>query len=393
MLCPGAPVLILTGTSTVRMIGDFLNTSNNVDIWSEGCSRPTVAHLEKADLVELSDHIKPCLTSILRLKEIELSHSFDALPIAHDRLIRIFAKKRGASVVRVKEIGGGYSDAKVYFLALKDQRGVELHSCIAKCGKRVDIDTDSKNFNESVSRLKPSATPRQIDHLRFGAANFSAVFYGLAKEYPYSFFSASERGLTKDEMRQSLVKMMLDWHANFVEDRKQIKEIRRSFVSDTEAQDLIATYELSDALDFENRYVQCKVSCIHGDLHGENVLVDTENNLATLIDYGDVKNECSIIDPLTLECSFLFHSSSPKSDWPSQDNLNNWHVLDKYLLGCPYSDDIRFCRDWLRDIGVGNRELAACLYAYALRQLKYDDVEKERALTLINVAFELFDRS
>jgi len=57
-LCPGAPVLILTGTSTVRMIGDFLNTSNNVDIWSEGCSRPTVAHLEKADLVELSDHIK-----------------------------------------------------------------------------------------------------------------------------------------------------------------------------------------------------------------------------------------------------------------------------------------------------------------------------------------------
>lgn len=392
-ICPGTPVLILTGTSTLRMMSQFLETSNNVDVWSEGNSRPTVSHLEKADISEFSDTLSPCVSAVISLNEIELSYSFGKLPISHDRLIRIFAKKNGAGFVRIDVIGGGYSDAKVYSLVLNDERGVELHRCIAKCGKRQDIDIDSDNFNKRISRLKPGATPRQIDHLRYGAGINSAVFYGLATEHEHSFFSASDARLISHEMLESLEDILSNWHDKKVEERRQIKDIRRSLLSDDKADSLISLYSMVEAYNFEENFVQCRVSCIHGDLHGENILVDIDNSVTTLIDYGDVMEECAILDPLTLECSFLFHAGSPSKEWPSPLALNKWASIDEYLKDCPYSKEIRFCRQWIDRIGVGNRELAACLYSYALRQLKYDDTDKDRAQRLIRVAFELYDRS
>lgn len=391
--CPGTPVLILTGTSTVRMISQFLETSNNVDIWSVGHARPTVSHLEKVDILEFSNILCPSIASVIALNDIELSYTFDHLPIAHDRLIRIFAKKKGAGFVRVEVIGGGYSDAKVYSLILDDERGVELHRCIAKCGNRQDIDIDSENFNNRISRLKPEATPRQIAHLRYGAGINSAVFYGLATEHGHSFFSACEARLITTKILESLEDILSNWHSTRVQERRRIKDIRNNLLSNEKAVSLISFYDINGAHEFENKFVQCRVSCIHGDLHGENILVDIDNNVTTLIDYGDVLEECAILDPLTLECSFLFHSGSPGKDWPSSKALNKWDCLDDYIEDCPYSSEIKFCRQWIDRLGVGNRELAACLYSYALRQLKYDDTDKERALTLINIAFSLYDKS
>lgn len=392
-ICPGTPVLIITGTSTLRMISQFLERSNNVDIWSEGNSRPTVSHLEKTDISEFSERLSPCLAAVVELNEIELSYSFEKLPISHDRLIRIFAKKNGAGFVRVDVIGGGYSDAKVYSLVLNDERGVELYRCIAKCGKRQDIDIDSDNFNKLVSRLKPSATPRQIDHLRYGAGVNSAVFYGFSTEHEHSFFSACDAKLVSNEILESLEEILSNWHDKKVEERRQIKDIRRNLLSDEKFDSLVSLYGIAGVHDFEENFVQCRVSCIHGDLHGENILVDIDNRSTTLIDYGDIMEECAILDPLTLECSFLFHAGSPNTDWPSPLALKKWASIDEYLKDCPYSEEIKFCRQWVNRIGVGNRELAACLYSYALRQLKYNDTDKDRAKELIRVAFDLYNRS
>lgn len=391
--CPGTPVLVLSGTSTLRMMQQFLSTSNNIDIWSDGRSRPTVSHLEKSNIFELSDIIEPCVNSVLALNEIELSYSLDNLPVAHDRLIRIFAKKNNAEFVKIDEIGGGYSDAKVYALVLNDIRGIELYSCIAKCGSRKEIDVDSENFNRRISRLKPGATPRQIDHIRYGAGLNSAVFYGLATEHKYSFFSACSKGMMTTKILDSLEDILSNWHDKHVEKRRQIKEIRRNLLSDESASTLTSLYEIDEAASFEEKFVQCRVSCIHGDLHGENILVDIDNNATTLIDYGDVMEECTILDPLTLECSFLFHASTPCGDWPTISSIDEWCNLENYIKDCPYSREIQFCRDWTNKVGVGNRELAACLYSYALRQLKYRDTDKDIAIKLIRVAFDLYERS
>lgn len=52
-----------------------------------------------------------------------------------------------------------------------------------------------------------------------------------------------------------------------------------------------------------------KHSCIHSDLHGENILLNTESNKAVIIDYGDINEGAIILDIITLECSALFHPS------------------------------------------------------------------------------------
>lgn len=392
-LCPGTPVLILTGTSTLQMVGQFLETSNNVDIWSEGLTRPTVSHLIKADLVDLAKEIGPRISAVLDLNEVELSFSFDSLPLPHDRLIRILAKKVGAITVDISVIGGGYSDARVYSLVLFDTRGLELMRCVAKCGKRSEIDTDSQNFDTHVVRLLPEATPRKVNHLRYGASDSSAVFYGLAANYPLSFFSACRDHVITENIRSSLTNILSNWHKISVQERKKIRDIRRTLLNDEHFNRIAEEYSITDANEFEDRYLQCNISCIHGDLHGENVLVSLEKDGSTLIDYGDVMQGCSILDPLTLECSFLFHEKSPHKDWPSVEAIKHWSSLEDYLIDCPYSDEVRFCRGWIREIGVNNRELAACLYSYALRQLKYDDTDKEKALALIYMSFQLFERS
>ncbi|EPG6917982.1 TPA: response regulator [Proteus mirabilis] len=393
-LCPGTPVLILTGTSTLRMIGQFLETSNNVDIWSEGRSRPTVSHLTKADLVDFAKEIEPRISAVLELNEVELSFSFDSLPLPHDRLIRILAKRVGAIKVDIAVIGGGYSEAKVYSLVLSDIRGIELIRCVAKCGKRSEIDIDSLNFDTHVVRLEPEATPRKVTHLRYGASDSCAVFYSLASNYPLSFFSACSDKLVTESIRKSLCSILSNWHKRSVQERKTIRDIRRTLLSDDNFHRITKQYSICDANEFEDRSLQCKISCIHGDLHGENVLVSQEKDGSTLIDYGDVMQGCSILDPLTLECSFLFHEKSPYKNWPTLEAIKHWNSLEDYLIDCPYSDEIRFCREWIQEIGVNNnRELAACLYSYALRQLKYDDTDKEKALALIHKSFELFDKS
>ncbi|MGK0273057.1 MAG: CheY-like chemotaxis protein [Cocleimonas sp.] len=389
-LSQGTPVMILSGTGTLAMVQRFLETSNNVDIWSEGNSRPTISFLEKDNISELEDKISPPIYAVLALHDLELNLHNGDLPIAHDRLIRIFAKNNRASMVSVTVIGGGYSNAKVYSLVLKNDRGGHIHHCIAKCGLRDDIDCDSNNFNQKISMLKPEATPRQIGHLRYGAKSTSAVFYGLTSDHKDSYFMASKQGLITDDIQNSLIDILDNWHSRAICERKRIKDIRRSLLSDEKANELIEMYKIDNATDFEEQYAICKISCIHGDLHGENIRVDTQNGLATLIDYGDVKNACSILDPLTLECSFLFHGQAQIGDWPLLENLKNWSSIDDYIKNCPYSDEVKFCRTWINEIGAGKRELAACLYSYALLQLKHDDTNKDLAIELINVAQNLY---
>jgi Ser/Thr protein kinase RdoA (MazF antagonist) len=46
-------------------------------------------------------------------------------------------------------------------------------------------------------------------------------------------------------------------------------------------------YELTWAAGFESRLIQTRWCCVHGDLHGENILVSSDGNVL-VIDYGDV---------------------------------------------------------------------------------------------------------
>ena len=144
------------------------------------------------------------------------------------------------------------------------------------------------------------------------------------------------------------------------------------------------SFELDWIPDFENREVQTHWGCIHGDLHGCNVLVSSAG-ATVLIDYGDVGEGPASLDPVTLELSLLFHPDivDAAGAWPSNEQAKSWGNLDAYLVDCPFPEFIRQCREWTIRIAAGNRDVAASAYSYLVRQLQYDDTDKARAIALL----------
>ena len=129
----------------------------------------------------------------------------------------------------------------------------------------------------------------------------------------------------------------------------------------------------------------------HGDLHGFNILCDASGG-AVVIDFGNVGPAPTCMDPVILELSVLFHKDSPfrSTSWPTNEQAETWFNLDEYLLGCPVPTFIRKCREWAIEMG-GSTELPPVVYAEAVRQLKYEDTNRERALGIARAAMSNFD--
>jgi CheY-like chemotaxis protein len=393
-LSPGTPILVLTGSSTVQMMSGFLSSSYNIDVWSEGVTRPTIDHLPKESIDQFVPRVTQIYEAVRSLSDIELVYSSLEIPIEHDRLLRIFIKEQVGVIAEIEIIGGGLSAATVYSVKISNDTGNAFLRAVAKCGSFEDIQKDANNYDRIICRLRPEVTPRKLKHLQFGAKANAGVFYGLAVGYDLSFFKAAISSQLTSEIRTEVQGLTSSWKEAGSQKRVSINEIRKSLLTDKIANALILKYNLDWAEEFERLELQSNVSFYHGDLHGENILVDVDRRLATLIDYGDISYGSCTIDSVTLECSFLFHPNGPDlGDWPTNDQIENWANLDGFVKGSPVKNEIRFCREWSDEVKAGNRELAACLYSYALRQLKYPKTNKELALGLIHSAKKLYESS
>ncbi len=88
--------------------------------------------------------------------------------------------------------------------------------------------------------------------------------------------------------------------------------------------------------------------------------------------------------------SLLFHLNGPLRGagegfgaWPTAEQATIWGNIDAYVVGCPAEAFVRACRAWAHRSAAGQREIAATAYSYLVRQLKYDDTNKELALALL----------
>lgn len=91
--------------------------------------------------------------------------------------------------------------------------------------------------------------------------------------------------------------------------------------------------------------VQLSWKLSHGDLHGENVLIDDEGRVV-LIDFADCAALPAGLDPAALELSLLAHPKSPiDAIWPGAD-CESWSDLEAFLSGSPWSTVLRDIRAW-----------------------------------------------
>lgn len=383
-VAPGTKLLVLTGSPSDDFIADMLAQKHDDDIWAEGVKISTVEFLRKIDFDQAPELIAKVKAAVLSLDDIELTLENVNLETAEDRLVRIFAKRLGAKRCKVSSIGEGKSGAKPLRVKMFDVTGTPIRQSFAKLGPVAKIQDEAVRHDSHVVLLDGAATPRKLALLEFGASKTAGIFYQLADGYTESMFDvlgtdAARAAVALDAVSQCVAQ----WTKGSAETRHRIAEIRGCWVTDQKAAELHDEYGLDWAAEFEAREVQARWRCVHGDLHGGNILI-SDDNASVLIDYGDVQPSAVSYDPVSLELSVVLQANPTLSDaWPDEMTCRNWYDIDRYSAGSPIEPFIRSCREWAECTAAGKREVAATAYAYLLRQLKYPDTNKPRILALM----------
>ena len=390
---PGAPIMILTGSSGEDFIHSLLEHSEKANIWGSGPTQLVSFH-RKHSLDTFPNVFRAYASQVQALSAIELHRNGLKLSDEEDRLIRIFAKKVNAARCSIAQIGGGLSGSRVFRLSLTNVGGRVVHDVVCKLSSGEVIKDEGDRYNQHVARLPPEATPRKLEVIEHGAGNKCGVFYGLADGFKRNAFDVAS-GASDHQLPfiKNLAELLKKWTSP-VEGQSNIGDIRERFLSHDKFVALRPRLELSWIEGFEKQRIQTKRGCAHGDLHGLNVMVSDEN-IPILIDYGDVGEGPASIDPITLELSLFFHPDGPlrNSEWPSVELAKTWGALDEYLVGCPCPEFIRGCRNWAIEIAAGDREIAAVAYGYLVRQLKYPEVNKDRVEALLHGIKALYNQT
>ena len=382
---PGTKLLVLTSSPSEDFIADLLTQKHDADIWGEGAKVDTVEFLRKIEIDRAPDTIAKVLHAVHALDVIELDLRAVNLDTGEDRLIRIFAKRFEARRCVVSKIGAGRSGAKTLRLQLFDASGAPIREVVAKLGSLASIQDEEGRYERNIVLLSGAVTPRKMAMLEFGAGPTAGLFYQLADGHDDSMFATMAKADEKAaECVGATAAALADWCKGKPETSRTVGDVRRTWLSDERAVALQAEYGLDWAHDFEKRVIQTRSCCVHGDLHGENVLVN-ESGAVMVIDYGDLDVSAVSYDPVSLELSAVLQENPTISaDWPTEAVCRQWHDLDAYIVGCPMPKFIRACRDWATAVAAGRREIAACAYTYLLRQLKYSDTDKTRILALLD---------
>jgi CheY-like chemotaxis protein len=310
-IAPGTPILVLTGSPVEDFVETLLRQKQDVDIWGEGRRVMTVDILKKYEFERGRTKLQPIAAAIRALGEIELHREGITLRIEDDRLIRIFARKFGGARCVVSQLGGGLSNAVVVRLRVTDVGGARVHDAVAKLGSPSEIIDECDRFDRLVSRLDARATPRKLATLDHGARARAGIFYGLAEGFDHTAF---EMANGSDAFVAILVRNIEAatgrWLEDVAESRKTIREVRRRLLNDSDQAEILKTFPIPWALEFESRKIQMRWAYVHGDLHGSNLLIASDGEIV-LIDYGDVGEGPASLDPVTLELSTLFHPQAP----------------------------------------------------------------------------------
>lgn len=396
-VAPGTPIFVLTGSPAEDFLSDLvLKNQQQIDIWSQGRTTGTILFLRKYDIDKCPGHLRPIAEAIERLSDVELERGGLHLSPAEDRLIRIFAKKYNGVRCAVSEPGGGLSGARVMRLIVTDDQGVKVHDAVAKLSTLVDVRREGACYENHITRLAPAATPRKLTTLEYGAHTLAGIFFGLAEGSDESAFDIVGSSPDKVEgVIRNVESAMARWIEGVPQTRKTIRQIRQRLLDDDSLDRVREKVKLDWIQDFEDREIQVRWACCHGDLHGKNIFVSPAGT--QLIDYGDVGDGPASLDPVTLELSLRFHPDAPamSDTWPCADQARRWGDIDAYLDRCPFPQFVRECRAWALRAAAGKREVAAAAYSYLLivRQLKYNDTDKDRALALLDGVRAFYEES
>jgi len=377
--CPGIPIFILTGSEMDDFIKGLVRHGEQVDLWGSRIRKNTLDYFEKENADRLFTEVEVVAREVTAVDAVIINTRGKALGLSAgaERCIRVAARRMGASIAEVVPLSGGLSRARVVRATLRNEADQVLLATVAKLGSLTEIQAEIAAFDRDAKRLPIGFFPPITDTIDKGACGAAAVFYTLAEGYARSLFdllaedeAAAVRALSTVRERMGI------WINARTMRRATIAEARRRTLWDETFAEVVAANNL-DVAGIDAKALQYGESCLHGDLHGTNILLDPANQ-PVLIDFGDVGPGPSCVDPVTLDLSTVFHPDAVRLGISAkvEPALSSWPDPDAYYAAHPYPNFAKACRDWAYDVAGTDLAVLAAGYAYALRQLRYDTVGK-----------------
>jgi CheY-like chemotaxis protein len=386
-LAPGTPVFILTGSDPDEFSLSLARYGQRVDLWGTGEPMPTIDYYVKDRVDKLIDVVEKLAAQVSETDRIAIDTWGKNLNLGpeHKRALRVFTRLRGGVSCVVKQLTGGLSATCTLRVLVNDAHGHERVLCVAKLGYVDKVLQEKLAIDNHVELLRMGVATPLLNHLYLGLHGFAAIFYPLAEGYDQTLFEIVAGKI--DVAASVAIKLregMQRWVGAGTIKEVNIGDLRRRVLSDEAMTELQEKIVVPDYVSIERIQIRVREASIHGDLHCGNVLV-SGGGVPVLIDFGDAGLGYSCQDPIALELSLIFHPDSVSMgiSSPLAARIGEWPDRDAYLKGNPFAPFIQACRDWAYQQSGSDAAVLAAAYAFAVRQLKYETVSAQVALTLI----------
>ncbi len=383
----GTPIYILTGTDDNQFIRKLVSRGQQVDLWGTGENIATVEYFLKTEVNDILLRIEQNIKKIEKTESIIINKRLEEinLNLEQERILKVYARLNDGVACNISKLGG-LSGALVLAVSVIDSSGTIRANCGAKLGKVDKVDKEIAAYNKEVKNLKIGAFAHVLNYICHGLHGHSGIFYALAEDYKSTLFDVLKSDVDSANKAISIVRdSFYLWFQNTSLKTVQIKDIRKTFVSDDTFNTYVEQNNLSFLYEIEESEVMINTSCIHGDLHGGNILVN-DSSSPVLIDFGDCGEGFSCLDPITLELSLIFHPDGEQLPFSGGllTAIDNWTDLGAFTEESLINEYISFCRGWAFDVAGSDMALLAVAYSHTIKQLKYDTVAPELIIRLIN---------
>lgn len=383
---PGTPVYILTGTEPTDFLKKLVREGQRCDLWGDGDPIQTVDYYNKEDGADLLKVLTKIASTVAITEGVRINFGVQAIELTSEqkRVLKVFTRANGGESCRVKRLGG-LSDAVVLKVSVMDGDGNTRCECVGKLGLAKHVRKEIAAYDSEVKHLQLGAFAHVLSYHDQGLRGYSGIFYAMAEDYKKTFFDLVLRNPDGAvEVLARIREALRRWSAASRHEKVKMGDLRRRLVSDGAFGTIIEKYSLSHLRSLDERVIDIATSCIHGDLHGGNILVNDEG-VPVFIDFGDVGRGFTCLDPLTLELSLFFHPDAITAGIAGklEASMDHWPNLQKYVADNELRPVIEFCRTWAYEVGPHDDSVVATAYVFILRQLKYETVDPKITLALL----------
>ena len=381
----GAPIAIITGHRDERQTREIMAKRGPKDLFGFG-EEPSIRVFYKDEIEDYLAWIRGLSRQLTVTESIVIEIDGEEFSLSREqaRVLKIAANRCGCTRIVVSNLSG-YSDSLTVKASFYDSDQHRRDTYVAKLDGLETVGNEARRFEQIAGRLPAAAFAPLGLSVVAGCGAVGGNFYTIEPSAPSLFEFASESPSDAGRVVRRLQSLTELWREATNTRTRLVRELRQEALPDGS----MSSYrQRSQALwrEFENLSVELPYGLQHGDLHGMNVFARNGSE-PLIIDFGNVDTLPTCYDPMALEFGSLFHNASPiaGSSWPTVAQARRWFDAEQYFVDCPIAEFLQECRQWL--IGTTDRiGIAAVVYSYALRQLRYDDTDEDIAMAIADGA-------